>query len=78
MAVTRRRCAGRTVLFVTHDPAELEAWALELSCPRRAGKGHNKSRKEKKWMPEGASYFFMTRQQLKNWSTSHRIFSPSI
>ena len=32
---TRRRCAGRTVLFVTHDPAELEALGavqrLELS-----------------------------------------------
>ena len=25
MADTRRRCAGRTVLFVTHDPTELEA-----------------------------------------------------
>lgn len=35
MADTRRRCAGRTVLFVTHDPAELEALGavqrLELS-----------------------------------------------
>ena len=35
MADTRRRCAGRTVLFVTHDPAELEAMGavqrLELS-----------------------------------------------
>lgn len=25
MADTRRRCDGRTVLFVTHDPTELEA-----------------------------------------------------
>ena len=35
MADTRRRCAGRTVLFVTHDPTELEAMGavqrLELS-----------------------------------------------
>ena len=35
MADTRRRCAGRTVLFLTHDPAELEALGavqrLELS-----------------------------------------------
>ena len=35
MADTRRRCAGRTVLFVTHDPTELEALGavqrLELS-----------------------------------------------
>ena len=35
MADTRRRCDGRTVLFVTHDPTELEAmgavWRLELT-----------------------------------------------
>ena len=35
LAEVRRRCAGRTVLFVTHDPTELEAMGavqrLELS-----------------------------------------------
>ena len=29
MEDTRRRCAGRTVLFVTHDPSELERMGVE-------------------------------------------------
>ena len=28
MADTRARCAGRTVLLVTHDPAELDAMGV--------------------------------------------------